>query len=209
MRVFSGAVWSVMPSREVSHPDHFDRNAAILWARDLLNRDDWWIIAFATSRQPSGSISAALLSRDGKLHLAEDPLVDCVDFCQRLSVLGAGRQFVCWDAEVAERCLTAIAAAAGELNLAIGPFLSVQEQHARFVGEKGNASGASANLPAGLPAGADAQVFTRAILDVVFQMAGSSQVIDAAATTAPGWSAAFYKPKSTPADKLKNLFGLK
>lgn len=200
-----------MPNQENSHPNHLDRNAAILWARDLLNRDDWGVLSFSESRLAADKISAAFLTRDGVTCLEQDPLIDCTDFSARLQDMTGGKEIVCWDVEVTRRCLSAVLTAAGLNPLAVPAFLSAQEQYSRFVGERQGESYILQGLPGRLSKAPvlDATVFSRSVLEVIFLMAGSNQVMDAAAPANPGWSAAFYKPKSTPADKLKSIFGLK
>ena len=95
-----------------------------------------------------------------------------------------------------------------------GSFLDLQLMYTRFVGEKENPSDPGYKRQVLHPSKDSSQLHVtpltecKHVLALLNEMAGSSQSYDMATAFNKGWSAAFYRPKPGPADKIKEMLGL-
>lgn len=93
-----------------------------------------------------------------------------------------------------------------------GRFVDVQSEYSRFVGQKAlDGSYKSQHLPeendCSNPAVSTLSECA-AVISALHEMAASSQSRDSATAFDKNWSAAFYKPKMGPAEKIKEILGL-
>lgn len=95
-----------------------------------------------------------------------------------------------------------------------GTFVDLQLMYTRFVGEKESDTAAGYKRQTLHPSKDSSQIHVagltecKYVLSLLNEMAGSSQSYDMATAFNKGWSAAFYKPKAGPAEKIKEMLGL-
>ncbi|MBX9688655.1 MAG: hypothetical protein K2X27_18245 [Candidatus Obscuribacterales bacterium] len=225
-----------------SHPVPLDRNRSILLARDLLEINDFVILAIKQSRpaaehlhadeaqvltsicvtaaeerilldvlvRPDKAVSSELLKIHGcdSAHTFTAPT-----FAEIYKILEAGfarSRVVCFDSHRVRRLLSAlcIQEALPELN---AKFVDLQTSFTKFVGEQANGTYKTQILPKSFDcreAGITALSECRIIWTLLKEMAASSQINDSARTFNKSWSSAFYKPKSGPAEKIREILGL-
>lgn len=215
------------------HPNPKDRNRSIIWARFAADSTEWVILSLrATSvicegiEQPLVSLS--LLGPGGKVLM--ETLIKTSEFSAREALEGHGidysvlmkarnyqdaiaeiklhverKQVFCWDAVETRQILMRVAAANKAEILSL-PFISVSEEYGRFIGKLIPGT-SSYELPA-LKEEKSARDMAKNVLHVIMEMAGSNQYMDSASASPMGWTGEFYRPKATPAEKIKGLFGI-
>lgn len=161
--------------------------------------------------RPSGAVPVQVLRKHGidqatlSRAVTESSLLESVRLaCDKKDVL-------CWDMSLQVRNLAIIATRAGQSP----PFLrtqSIQSCFARFKGEE-LAPGIYKNpkLPGGSCDESEAVTPHKEcenIIELIYDIAGTSQFLDSAQVMNKNWSATFYKPKLGPAQKIKSFFGL-
>jgi hypothetical protein len=215
-----------------------DRNKSIIWARYLLDSPDWLIFATRVTRvnsetgplsTPIKLVSLSLLTPSGKVVyeamlkpqemipsdlIGEHGLDYSVVFnaqpfseiAVRMQKFISGKQILAWDLNAQQNLFDELCKLFAQPTV---PFVgySLRPEYARFVGDYDAASGAY--KPQTLKVdGISATAECRAMLDVLTQMASTSQSRDAAPVGNQGWTAEFYKPKVNAADKIKDFLGL-
>lgn len=206
-----------------------NRNRSITWARYILDSSDWVILAARATTVNTGDeaegitlMSAAIVQEGGKLIL--ERLVRANEFSARDAIEGHGldyqvllhavsyqevleeietiirnRHVLVWDEKELCRVFNIAAASYG----AAPPAFKASDVRSRYDRFNGVADGQSALASRGVSAVSECQ----AVLTVIQEMARSNQRLDAAASPL-GWTAEFYKPKLTPAEKLKGFLGI-
>lgn len=215
------------------HPNPKDRNRSIIWARFAADSTEWLILSLRATKvvcdgveQPL--VSLALLGPGGKVLM--ETLIKTAEFSAREALEGHGidysvlmkarkyqdaieeikqhierKQVFCWDAVETRQTLTQVAVANKAEVLSL-PLISVAEEYGRFLGNLKPAT-SSYELPA-LKEEKSAREAAREILITIMEMAGSNQYLDSASASPMGWTGEFYRPKATPAEKIKGLFGI-
>ncbi len=216
-----------------AHPNPKDRNRSIIWARFAADSTEWVILSVrATDVLSDGNqhklASVALIGHAGKVLM--ETLIKTSEFSAKEAIEGhgidysvlmkartyeeavaeikhliEGKQVFCWDAIETRRILTQVAAAnrADTLNLAL---ISVNEEYGRFLGNLKPGT-ASYDIPE-LKQEKSALEYARKVLSVILEMAGSNQYLDSASASPMGWTGEFYRPKSSPAEKIKGFLGI-
>lgn len=218
---------------QAGHPNPKDRNRSIIWARFAADSAEWVILSLrATDIVSDGNaqklVSIAVLGHSGKVLL--ETLIKTSEFSAREAIEGHGidyavlmkaqkyedavaeikrlierKQVFCWDAIETRQILTQVAAANKADVLSI-PLISVSEEYGRFVGKlkPGTSSYESPELKPEKSAAETA----KNVLATIMEMAGSNQNLDSASASPMGWTGEFYRPKASPAEKIKGLFGI-
>lgn len=216
-----------------AHPNPKDRNRAIIWARFAADSTEWVILSLRATQvvsdgQPQKLVSLALIGHSGKVLL--ETLIKTSEFSARDAIEGHGidysvlmnartyedavaeikqliehKQVFCWDAIETRRILTQVAAANKSDTLSL-PLISVNEEYGRFLGNLKPGT-SSYDLPE-LKQEKSALDSARNVLSTILEMAGSNQYLDSASASPMGWTGEFYRPKASPAEKLKGFLGL-
>jgi hypothetical protein len=215
-----------------THPNPKDRNRSIIWARFAADSYEWVILSIRATRVAADAasqqlVSIAILGPGGKVLM--ESLIKTQEFSAREALEGHGidysvllkalpyeeavneikriidrKQVFCWDPFEIRKTLSAVAAANKENALALS-LISVGEEYGRFLGRlrPGTSSYEIPELK-----GDSAADEGRSVLQAILEMAGSSQHLDGASASPMGWTGEFYRPKASPAEKLKGLLGL-
>ena len=197
-----------MAATAIQHPHPIDKNASILWSRDLLNRENDWLVVVVEPGKQAGKIhSAAVMTPNGKIVLSmTNP--DVGDLFRRLADLFVNKEIVVWDL-ASHHTLLEQTALHNDLPLLNFKGHCAMRHFARYCGQV-NETGSDYTLQE-LPARKAIRNTTdkiKAILDNLFYMAGTNQVNESANTGDTHWSASFYRPKQGPATFIRNIFGL-
>ena len=216
-----------------AHPNSKDRNRSIIWARFAADSTEWVILSLrATDVVSDGNsqklVSLALLGHSGKVLL--ETLIKTSEFPARDAIEGHGidysvlmnartydevvaeikhlierKQVFCWDAIETRQILSQVASANKADTLSL-PLISVNEEYGRFLGNLKPGT-ASYDLPE-LKKEKSALESAKNVLSVILEMAGSNQYLDSASASPMGWTGEFYRPKASPAEKLKGFLGI-
>lgn len=216
-----------------AHPNPKDRNRSIIWARFAADSTEWVILSLrATDVVSDGNsqklVSLALLGHSGKVLL--ETLIKTSEFPARDAIEGHGidysvlmnartydevvaeikqlidrKQVFCWDAIETRQILSQVASANKADTLSL-PLISVNEEYGRFLGNLKPGT-ASYDLPE-LKKEKSALESAKNVLSVILEMAGSNQYLDSASASPMGWTGEFYRPKASPAEKLKGFLGI-
>ena len=216
-----------------AHPNPKDRNRSIIWARFAADSTEWVILSLrATDVVSDGNsqklVSLALLGHSGKVLL--ETLIKTSEFPARDAIEGHGidysvlmnartydevvaeikhlierKQVFCWDAIETRQILSQVATANKADTLSL-PLISVNEEYGRFLGNLKPGT-ASYDLPE-LKKEKSALESAKNVLSVILEMAGSNQYLDSASASPMGWTGEFYRPKASPAEKLKGFLGI-
>ncbi len=216
-----------------AHPNPKDRNRSIIWARFAADSTEWVILSLRATEvvsdgHPQKLVSLALIGNSGKVLL--ETLVKTSEFSARDAIEGHGidysvlmnartyeqtvaeikrlierKQVFCWDAIETRRILTEVAAANKTETLSL-PLISVNEEYGRFQGNLKPGT-SSYDLPE-LKQEKSALESAKNVLSIILEMAGSSQYLDSANASPMGWTGEFYRPKASPAEKLKGFLGI-
>jgi len=214
------------------HPNPKDRNRSIIWARFAADSTEWVILAVRATKVLTDDVSQplvsiALVGPAGKILM--ESLIKTQEFSAREALEGHGidysvllkalpyndavgeikrlidrKQVFCWDPFEVRKVLSALAAANKENVLTLS-LISIGEEYGRFTG-KTRAGTSSYEIPELKCESAVAEA--RAALQTILDMAGSNQYLESASASPMGWTGEFYRPKSSPAEKIKGLFGL-
>lgn len=161
--------------------------------------------------RPDGAINSDLLKLHGcdPAHAFNAPV-----FSEIYKILKAGfarSRVLCYKVSAVQELLNRLCVRE-KLAPLQGRFIDVQTEYSRFLGEPSQTASYKVQL---LPEENDCSrpaVSTLSecshIISCVQEMAGSSQTMDTATVFDKNWSAAFYKPKMGPAEKIKELLGL-
>ncbi len=215
------------------HPNPTERNKSILWSRYTLDSTDWAVLSLKAIwegvDEKSALATIALVDGNGKViiesmiksdemissesiarHGVEQSVVFHAkaynDVRAELMVKASGKEILVWDAEGTQELLDKLDRFYGEEPLD-WHFHDVSSEFARYLGIAPNmGDGPSMELPA---TGISARAECNDIRGVLTEMASTSQATDAVAGGKPGWTAEFYRPKRSPKDKIKNIFGLR
>lgn len=215
------------------HPNPKDRNRSIIWARFAADSTEWVILSLrSTDIVADGGaqklVSLALIGHSGKVLL--ETLIKTSEFSARDAIEGHGidysvlmnarkyddaiaeikqlvdrKQVFCWDA-IETRQILAQVASANKSDMLSLPLISVNEEYGRFVG-KLKPGTSSYELPA-LKQDKSAADSAKSVLAAILEMAGSSQSLDSASASPMGWTGEFYRPKASPAEKIKGFLGI-
>lgn len=160
---------------------------------------------------PSGEVTTEMLASHGTNQMKLTRAVSADSMLESIRTICEKRDVLCWDLPLQVRNLSMIASLAGKSS----PFLqavSMQSLYAKFVGEE--LSPATFKLQP-LPGGScienediTALKECENVIELIYTMAGSSQLSEAAEVVNRNWSSAFYKPKVGAAQKIKSFFGL-
>ncbi len=160
--------------------------------------------------RPSGAVTTDMLRQHGTDQATLMNSVTASSLMESVTKLCEKRDVLCWDLPLQVRNLGLVAARARQT----APFLravSIQSCYARFVGEE-LAPGSYKNQP--LPGGScdEEESVTplkecENIVELIYMMAGSSQLSDSAQVMNKNWSSAFYKPKLGAAQKIRSFLG--
>lgn len=216
-----------------SHPNPKDRNRSIIWARFAADSTEWVILAarateVTSEAGPQSLVSISMLGPGGKVLM--ETLIKTNEFSAREAIEGHGidysvlmnaskyqdvvaairqnierKQVYCWDAIELRKVLTHVASVNKDDALSL-PLISVGEEYGRFQG-KLKPGTSSYEMPQSKH---EKRALDEAkhVFNVILEMAGSSQNLDSASASPMGWTGEFYRPKATPADKIKGLFGI-
>lgn len=220
----------------VSHPNPMDRNRSIMWARYHIDSDDWILLSMKVTRRDDEAgksrpsiVSIAVTDHSGKamyeamvrsaeivsneeiaLHGVNQSVVfnakPYSEVRESLLKLLAHKALVTWDSDYIQKTFNELDSING-FAATHWKADSAAREFARFVGERSNPSATYVSQPLPLP-GVSASDECRSIVNLIKEMAGSSQVSDQVASGKPGWTAEFYKPRVNTADKIKGFFGL-
>lgn len=159
---------------------------------------------------PAGEVTSEMLRAHGTGQMNLMTAVSAESLLESIKTICEKRDVLCWDLPLQVRNLGLIASLASKPS----PFLravSIQSVYAKFVGEE--LSPATFKLQP-LPGGScieneDVTALKECenVIEVVYKMAGSSQLSESAEVVNRNWSSAFYKPKVGPAQKIKSFFG--
>jgi hypothetical protein len=161
--------------------------------------------------RPDGGVSSELMKVHGcdAAHVFNAP-----EFQEVHKILQSGfarTRVVCWSPEIVKATLSRLCRLSG-LPALQPQFVDLQEQFSAFVGEKTEPG--KGYKRQSLPKESDSRnpgvpplAECKCIHSLVEMMAGSSQFSNEAAFN-KNWSAAFYRPKLGPTEKLKELLGL-
>ncbi|MBZ0188610.1 MAG: hypothetical protein K8F91_20360 [Candidatus Obscuribacterales bacterium] len=214
------------------HPNPMDRNRSILWARYHIDSDDWLVLATKVTLDPEQEgfalVSMALIDGAGRTvfealvkpdrEVPNDLIaMHALDYAvvfnaqpypvlrQKLIEHMSEKEVTAWNFDEQRNVLNALDKTFG---LPAYEWLgnSVSHQLARFTGVKTDNSEGYELQPLTIN-GLAARDQCLAVRKSVVDMASSSQAVDSLSGGKPGWTAQFYRPKISPADKLKNLFG--
>lgn len=220
-----------------NHPDPLGRNRSILLARDLLEVNDWVTFSCKQSKlkstrslpgDASELISIAVVAPDGRLlldvlvrpdgavnsdllklhgcdpaHAFNAPLFQ--DVHKVLTAGFAKTRVLTYDCAASKDILSRLCRQE-KLPQLKPNFIDVQMVYTRFLGTdayKALPAEVDSTNPGILPINE-----CMYLISLVKEIAASSQINDSATAFNKNWSAAFYKPKSGPAEKLKELLGL-
>lgn len=161
--------------------------------------------------RPDGAVSSGLLKMHGckSAHVFNAPA-----FTELHKVLHAGfakTRVLCWSPAKVKSFLDRITSQENLPELK-AEYIDFQAEFSAFVGEKGNSE--SGYKMQALPRKSDSSCVgvpplaeCKLLLKLVQSMAGSSQHTDSAIIDKK-WSAAFYKPKLGPTEKIKEMLGI-
>ena len=159
---------------------------------------------------PSGRATAAMLRRHGTNQMKLSDAVSAASLLGAIADLCDKRDVLCWDLPLQVRNLGVIATLAAQAPPPLRT-VSVQACFAGFVSdETDDATFKMQPLPGGSCVDNEevsAPKECQNIVELIYMMAGSSQVSESATVLNKNWSATFYKPKQGPAQKLKSFFG--
>lgn len=220
---------------KLNHPNPIDRNRSITWARYYMDSNEWVLLSLKVTKrtvesgveQPS-VVTVALLDHSGKTLLecmVKAPHMVSNDeiakhgvnysvvynakpyeqiIADLIQIIGS-REIVAWDCELVQKQFDDL----GRFYGAPIRKWKIQDACSRFVSFVG--------IPQDIKNGYDAQPLPVSVLSAVeecrtvrkqiSEMAAGNQVTDQVACGKPGWTAEFYKPKLTPKDKIKGMFG--
>lgn len=199
-----------------------ERNQSIVWARYQIDAKDWVTLATrSTTLDEVEVFSAAVLSADGQKILFEGLVkpdgevsseifamhgvtskvifnaLEPQDLLRNLLNCLQNKKVLCWDLEACLLSLNSLSRRAGGSDLPIFGE-TVKTYYRKFSG--------SDKLPhTGSPSPTEE---CQALIGAVTQMAASSQTHDSEDLGRQGWTAEFYKPSKTPAQKFKDILGL-
>lgn len=128
------------------------------------------------------------------------------DFVAAVKKIADRKQIFCWDVEATNEILTRAARIHRGETLTL-PLTNVSEEYARFVGQQSPDS-AQYVTPQLKGVEKSAMSESHAILKAIVEMAVGNQTSDSADSSNMGWTAEFYKPKLSAADKLKGFLGI-
>lgn len=215
-----------------AHPKPKDRNRSIIWARFAADSTEWVIISARATDSTSNAgpqklVSLALLGPGGKVLM--ETLIKTNEFGAREAIEGHGidysvlmqartykdaiaeikqhierKQVLCWDTIEIRQILSQVASANKEDTFSL-PLISVGEEYGRFHGNLKPGT-SSYELPP-LKREKSALDEARNVLAAIMEMAGSNQYMDSASASPMGWTGEFYRPKATPAEKIKGFLG--
>jgi hypothetical protein len=161
--------------------------------------------------RPDGAVNSDLL----KLHGC-DPAhaFNAPTFPEVYKILKAGfsrSRVLCYKVEAVQEELNQLCRQE-KLPALHAEFIDVQQEYSRFVGQSSLKSGYKLqSLPdendCSSP-GISTLSECAAVISAVQEMAASSQTINSATAFDKNWSAAFFKPKMGPAEKIKEILGL-
>ncbi len=216
-----------------AHPNPKDRNRSIIWARFAADSTEWVILSARMTQTPSDAgpqqlVSFALLGPGGKVLM--ETLIKTNEFSARDAIEGHGidysvlmqarkyqdalaeikkhidrKQVFCWDTVEVRQIFAQVASANKEETFSL-PLISVGEEYGRYLGTV-KAGTSSYNLPV-LKREKSALDESKNVLLAIMEMAGSNQYMESASASPMGWTGEFYRPKATPAEKIKGLLGI-
>ncbi len=198
-----------------------ERNQAIIWARYQLDSKDWLALATRVTRLDGVEVlSASVLSADGKtvfeslikpqgevsseifaMHGVDYSVVfnaqEPTDFLKSILKCLEGKKILCWNLEESLATINSLSRRVGGGDLPIFGE-SVKTQYKKF-------SGDSSQPKAKGPSPTEE---CRALIAMITEMASSSQRHDSEDVARQGWTAEFYKPTKSPAQKFKDILGI-
>lgn len=214
-----------------------ERNKAIMWARYILDSSDWLLysskvtrvanpvaangtviklfsacvlnpegkVVFEAMLKPSDEIPASLIADHGLEYSVVFNALPFSEFHQRLTRLVSGRQILSYDLLAEQHVFDELCEFYAQPDL-IFEGHSLEREYSRFIGQED--AGGQFKRQALKVKGVGAAYRCRAILDALYNMAGSSQKNFNAAPGNQGWTSEFYRPKTNAKDKLKGFLGL-
>jgi hypothetical protein len=216
-----------------AHPNPKDRNRSIIWARFAADSTEWVILSARATQVACDNglqplFSFALLGPGGKVLM--ETLIKTSEFGARDAIEGHGidysvlmqartyqdviaeikqrverKQVLCWDTVEIRQILSKVASANKEDAFSL-PLISVGEEYGRFLGviKPGTSS---YQLPE-LKREKSALDEAKNVLLAIIEMAGSNQYMESASASPMGWTGEFYRPKASPAEKIKGFLGI-
>ncbi|MCC7527261.1 MAG: hypothetical protein IT342_01990 [Candidatus Melainabacteria bacterium] len=216
-----------------AHPNPKDRNRSIIWARFALDSTEWVILSARITQMTCDAglqplVSFALLGPGGKVLM--ETLIKTNELGARDAIEGHGidyavlmkaqtyqdaiaeikqrierKQVLCWDTVDIRQIFSLVAAANNEDAFSL-PLISVGEEYGRFLGDLRPGT-SSYQLPE-LKREKSALDEAKNVLLAIIEMAGSNQYMDSAGASPMGWTGEFYRPKTSPAEKIKGFLGI-
>lgn len=201
--------WVIFSSQVTSFEDETPGGAAQLVSVCIMSPERK--VLLDCCMRPSGEVTSDMLRRHGTNQMRLNQAVPADTLLETIKRLCDKRDVLCWDLPLQVRNLNVVAQQASKT----APFLratSMQTCYAKFVGEElGVATFKLQPLPGGSCVDSEdvsAVKECENIIELVYMLAGSSQVSEGAEVVNKNWSSAFYKPKLGPAQKIKSFFGL-
>lgn len=197
-----------------------ERNKSIIWARYQIDAKDWLVLATRSTKLDGVEVlSASVLSPDGKtvfeslvkpqgevsseifaMHGVDCSIVfkaqDPQEFLRGILKCLEGKRILSWNFEDSVATLNSLSRRVGASDLPIFGE-SVQTHYKKFSGDAGE-------LKTKGPSPADE---CKALIALVTEMASTSQIHNSEDVARQGWTAEFYKPTKTPAQKFKDMLG--
>lgn len=213
------------------HPNPVDRNRSILWARYLVDSENWVTMSTKVTKNADDDkpiVSISVLDSTGKVayealikpegivsseviqehHLETSTLFNAQPYPvirESLVLLLSRKDVYSWDFDVQRKLFESLDK---QYNLAPHEWRgnSVSHQYARYLGKtRGEQPGYL--MPSLKSSGVSAQAESETVRKLIIKMASTSQYSDPMASGKPGWTAEFYRPKISASEKLKSLFG--
>lgn len=217
-----------------SHPNPTDRNRSILWARYLVDTDDWVVVStkvtesdsveddaiisisitdasgdvvYETLLKPEGIVSNEILA---KHDLETSSLFNAQPYAvirETLIKLLSSKDVYAWNYD---KQRTLFEKLDKKYNMPPHEWRgnSVSHQYARYIGEHEDDK-PGYQMQKLKVKGISARAQNKAVRETIVEMASSSQHSDPLVSGKPGWTAEFYKPKLSASDKIKNFFNRK
>ena len=163
-------------------------------------------VVFESMLKSDDVVPSELLAEQG---LSQPVVFNARPFCEialQLARMTDGKQVLTWDLAEVQVLFDELCVEYAQPPLVFAGH-SLKDEYARFTGEV-DEGGRNYKLQQLKPANNSAVAQCRAVLDVLYQMASSSQTNNNAVTGNQGWTGEFYKPKLTARDKFKGFLGL-
>lgn len=162
-------------------------------------------VVFESMLKTDHIVPAEMLAEHG-LHQTVVFNAKCfADISMQLARMTDGKQILTWDLANVQILFDELCVEYAQPPMVFTGH-SLKDEYARFAGEVDN-GGRNYKLQELHPANKSAVAECRAVLEVIYQMASSSQSSNTASTGNQGWTGEFYKPKISIEEKVKGFLG--